>query len=1348
MKVGTLEIEMLANMARLRKDMADAKQIVGHTMGDIERTVNRAKVALGALGVGLSLKYFTDMVKGSVDAMDHLNDLSKTTKITVENLAGLRLAAKQSGGDLDSIAGSVLKLSQNMGKDAEKFRQLGVTAKEPLEAFKQLADIFNKIDDPQLRAALGAAALGKSWAGAAPLLSEGSEKIAEMIENGKKLSGITQQNAEDADAFNDKLAEFQTVLQASKDKVIGDMLPAMTQMLTAIQRAYEEGGKWNAMIETISQAGRFAIYDEYADQVKKLTKEYKNLADMQLETGLMSKIRSAFGVDKDIEAEMARVAAALKKARDERDKDAHARGMAEQDKRALAGLLPGKKGNDARVNAFLADGAAKAAKSDLADIDKLLTAIAAKGAGFEADFGEKMTKLFLAFSVGKIDILQFSEAQAGLIQQQPFIKAGIDQEVKAREHLATLRAAAQQQALDDLELRDQLLDAMEQSNAQLQLENNTLGMTGMQRALYMVNLEEEAALKEATGEADEKYIAQLAAARRQMLLTNSTLQDQQNRWNNLANAMGQYFGKVGANVGKLITLMVQLGKAQADYAAQRKIAEEEKDPIKREEKLLEITKASTQHRLGAYGDMASAAAGFFDEQDRGYKALMAVSKVFHAAELAMTIAELVPKAIGAVLNQGNGDPYTAFGRMAAMAAIVAGLGVAIGGGGSAAAAPSAKDRQAGLGTGSTLGDSMQKSASIAKALDLLGKTSIIGNEHTAAMLASLRSIENNIGGLASLVVRTSGLLGGKGDLAGLNLGPQSKGFLGLGKSGNSLSDQGILLAAQTVGQARQQFQGSQYSDVTTSGRTWYGKSFSNTNRVTGALGGDLAAQFSKIIDSLAVSILNAAKVMGAEENSIAALLNNFNIAALDISLKGLKGNEIEEQLQAIFGKLGDDMAAAVLPGLSSFQKVGEGLFETLMRLAQEFAATDAIAIILGKDVTTAFGAVGMASIKARDDLVQLFGGIEEMSAAVSKFYELYYSDAERLDRSFETIKGQFEALNVAMPGSIAAFRQLVEAQDLGTESGRAMFASLMQIAPAFHSVTQAAKTMADDIYSAALTIGGGLSAAGRQAAMQTAATAWNAFYNNYAGASLSNADTIANATLASNLAAQGDRSLLDSMIQGAFSIGGANAGQLLQNLFNAIAANTSATGANTGAVDNSASEYAQAMQALANARQGLVGYLNGSVLSDLSPLTLAQKVAQARSQLQTQIGLAGNNDLNAMAGLGGARDTFLKLLQQLRGFSPEYNAEYFSTFDQVNALTNNAAVRPMTAADAAVQTSAIVAALADTTANTDAQLGLTAQLLDLIANGISVNDPAVVALLQEIKNIRAGGSIAAGSNVI
>ncbi len=250
--VGTLTIEMAANVARLQKDMDAAKKTVSDAMTSIKSGASSAMNALAGLGVTLSAVAFASYIKGAIDAADKLNDLSKATAISVQNLSGLDLAAKQSGGDLEGIAQSINKLSVHIGEDSEKFKLLGITAKEPLEAFKQLADMFVKIEDPQLRAAVGAATLGKSWASAAPLLAEGGAKIQEMVDKGKALSGMTPELVEKADKFNDTLAEMGKASERTKNLIAAELLPILQALAEAFKEANKAGSTMSVFIDGIA----------------------------------------------------------------------------------------------------------------------------------------------------------------------------------------------------------------------------------------------------------------------------------------------------------------------------------------------------------------------------------------------------------------------------------------------------------------------------------------------------------------------------------------------------------------------------------------------------------------------------------------------------------------------------------------------------------------------------------------------------------------------------------------------------------------------------------------------------------------------------------------------------------------------------------------------------------------------------------------------------------------------------------------------------------------------------------------------------------------------------------------
>jgi hypothetical protein len=82
---------------------------------------------------------------------------------------------------------------------------------------------------------------------------------------------------------------------------------------------------------------------------------------------------------------------------------------------------------------------------------------------------------------------------------------------------------------------------------------------------------------------------------------------------------------------------------------------------------------------------------------------------------------------------------------------------------------------------------------------------------------------------------------------------------------------------------------------------------------------------------------SAATALGVD--GAKAVLDSFQVNLGKLSFKDLSGEEIQAQIEAVFSKLGDDLSAAVIPSITQFQKVGEGAFETLVRVAKEYQVT-------------------------------------------------------------------------------------------------------------------------------------------------------------------------------------------------------------------------------------------------------------------------------------------------------------------------------------------------------------------------------------------------------------------------
>jgi len=165
-------------------------------------------------------------------------------------------------------------------------------------------------------------------------------------------------------------------------------------------------------------------------------------------------------------------------------------------------------------------------------------------------------------------------------------------------------------------------------------------------------------------------------------------------------------------------------------------------------------------------------------------------------------------------------------------------------------------------------------------------------------------------------------------------------------------------------------------------------------------------------------------------------------------MEGLTGEEITAQLNGVMGKAFDDMALEIVPDILNFAKVGEGMGETLVRLGNSLTVVNGTLGWLGAslfDVSVAGGA-------AAAGLADLFGRLEEYMDAITEYYEIFYTESEQWAVSAHTVAQGFADLGMKMPKTNAELRSLIDGLDLTTRAGQGMFASLVQLAPAFDEV--------------------------------------------------------------------------------------------------------------------------------------------------------------------------------------------------------------------------------------------------------------------------------------------------------
>lgn len=592
------------------------------------------------------------------------------------------------------------------------------------------------------------------------------------------------------------------------------------------------------------------------------------------------------------------------------------------------------------------------------------------------------------------------------------------------------------------------------------------------------------------------------------------------KWGVTGDAMSGTLGSAVKGFTQLIDVSSTYSQKQAEINAERKKIENITDVTERTKRLEELGKLEDdllQTSAGRYAQLSGAAAQMFDEESKGRLVMHQMEKAFSAVETALAIKKSLASAKASIAKQGEGDPYTAFGRIAAMAALMAGLGLFSG---SASAPVSSEQRQKEQGTGTVLG-SDDKSQSILNSSERIEELELDQYAELRKMNGSLRSLNRNITRLATSLVGGYGRFDEssyKGELGEKAKGSNIVGALvsGLKKTKKTLVDSGIRIVGQTLGEIMTSgvVNAQAYYDIEVKKSSMFGLKtkysyFTEYEDLNDQIQHEFALIFTDIGDSIneAVDMLGIQVARGEiltyekwisgftnQENGIdidamdsigfefnkymqgvfesmgetiigdaERTLDNFIIDLPHISLKGLTGEEIGKELQAVFSQQADKMVEYLVPSVKEFQKVGEGLYETLIRIAQEQAVFNHQLDAMGLSLSRFGDVTKETQLEIGQSIIELVGGIEEFQEQTGTYFSEFFSEQEQMAQLTKQIKAQFASLDTPMPKSREQFRALVESLDLTTESGQKTFAALMKLVPTVDKYYSAEEARAEKL---------------------------------------------------------------------------------------------------------------------------------------------------------------------------------------------------------------------------------------------------------------------------------------------
>lgn len=729
----------------------------------------------------------------------------------------------------------------------------------------------------------------------------------------------------------------------------------------------------------------------------------------------------------------------------------------------------------------------------------------------------------------------------------------------------------------------------------------------------------------------------------------------------------------------------------------------------------------------------------------------------------------VVQGIAAILNQGMGDPYTAIGRMAAMAAAVASLigSVGFAGEGSTAAA----DAQAAQGTGTVLGDSAAKSESAIKSLEMQVSLTqdLVGINR--GMLAALQAMQAGISGASNLITRGTDF-SGSSEQWGL-WGGQASGLLGksfdfvtsldgltgwldkaLGGS-RSVINSGIEIAGGYITDLVNNTVAEAFQVVESRKHAFASK---KVRRHSEALGSSVTDQFELVFGSMVDAVTAAAEVLGVADATIQRRISQFRVAATEISLKDLSGEDQQAELNAVFSAIFDDLAASVVPFASQFQEAGEGMAETLIRVASQVQAAQEAVGQLGLSIFDGLEPEKVAQVA--DELTNAAGGLEAFVSSLQSFVSKFASEEQQLAIATDQVTRAFVQLEQDLPatrdGLWSLMQTLTDPNDI---------AAVLSLADALDEYYSALEEIDNERQSLTIEL---LKALGREEealamqrqialaglhesnralqeqvwALNDAAQAQQALAEFQRGIADQILDSVSpahaelerlNRAMAAQIAqaqelgiAEDDLTNMRRLHQLQLMKFAAGLDESIKSLSDQLFGGEveSQVQHTVRAVDNGMNQIRKSM---INAIEGVQNWLLSSQLSAVSPLTPSERLGEAERQFNTQFAAAMGGDVDAISALPKLADQFLSEASTFFGGSTaEFDQIWMQVRDAMQQVTGIDV--PDQQPDRAQQT-AIKQATESTALSALEQIGIAADILSQVAaySRITEESPAEIA---------------------
>lgn len=974
------------------------------------------------------------------------------------------------------------------------------------ELFSDVADRFGRMADGATKTALATDLFGKAGAELIPLLNSGKKGLADSADEAKRLGQVLGTDASKAaEEFNDNLSRLQKSITGIANVAAQEAAPALAEMTGVfadpeVQKniasfgagligiataAIKKFSELTGVITYLAESAAASVNGINSDDVVRLSDRLGELqarkahpisAIFSSNLSTSDYFMSGDELDKQIAENQHKIEDYYK--REEEKNKQHNAALAKSNEDAA------KASNDAQITQAQIEANRKAREASELAV-KAAKKAAEELASHFSDTRENLQK--------EIDLYGLSSKTAEINFE--IQKGGLQGLSKARQEELLSLAAINDLNEINLEL------------AKSQREVDLVGM-GENGKLQSVQLEYDLKhgiikLNDKMSEQDKQRLIDSKKLVEQKTLYDSVEEQIKNQQRTI-----DLYGKVTDAAKLEYDIKNGIYKVEdgiKSVQAQRLIANQKQiDALKEMKSLSELTADAAERIDEAFADAwKNIDKGFVGLRDGivdGFKTMLA--EMANQAITKPIVLSITQKLSGTATDSAAGAVAGSAGKGSSSGAL-AGIGA---GGVYAAAAlaviaavgiwnksqdekfvkMTAEYRQGTQSLGTILGEQNVKSQSIANLTDALAKTSSDTLDVNYQMYKTLIDIRTGITGVASGFAKTInvGKIGGSVTTGTSTIGQLDQGGFVAEKSAHLLSNLALTSFDKQVNQLVEGFIGGitkkvssalynsksklidtgigftgttlaeilktgvidafTYADVQTQKKILGITVSTKLKRTTESVGDVLQGQFADVFSGAADVLDQAAGVFGIDFDKF---VNKLVLPTQSLSLKDLSGDALTKEIESFFSSTLDNWAGVLVGGtevLSKFQQIGEGAFETVIRLASEVGEFKSYAEKLGLN----FKVLGLSAVDIVENLGKLAGGFDSLSDSLNNYAEKFFSDSEKFSTLQKSLGSAFQQLGAALPQTREQFRNLISGIDLSTEAGQAQFTGLIALTDA------------------------------------------------------------------------------------------------------------------------------------------------------------------------------------------------------------------------------------------------------------------------------------------------------------